>query len=100
MLQLIAVYGKPVLVNVEPDFWGYVERQAPHSDPTALYSQVTINADCAKLSNDAKGIADCILSMARHYAPNALIGFPPSSWGGNTTADVVAFMNQVGAQIG
>jgi hypothetical protein len=98
LFQDIAVFKKPALVNLEPDFWGYAERQAPNSDPTKLGAIVNTNPDCAALPNDVTGVAGCLIAMARKYAPNAYVGFPPSAWGGNSTADVVAFMNAVGAQ--
>jgi hypothetical protein len=98
LFEDLGAYGKPALVNLEPDFWGYVERAAPNSDPTKMTALVTINADCATLHNNIAGFAGCLITMARKYAPKAYIGFPPSSWGGNTTADIVAFMNAVGAQ--
>jgi hypothetical protein len=94
----IAATGKPALVNLEPDFWGYVERQAPNSDPTKLAAIVSSNPDCASLPNNVTGIAQCMIAMARKYAPQAYVGFPPSTWGGDTTAEVVTFMNAVGAQ--
>ncbi|MEA3151937.1 MAG: hypothetical protein QOD56_2876 [Gammaproteobacteria bacterium] len=98
MFEDLAAYGKPALVNLEPDFWGYVERAAPNSDPTRMTALVTINPDCAALHNNIAGVAGCLITMARKYAPKAYIGFPPSAWGGNTTADVVTFMNALGAQ--
>jgi Calx-beta domain len=94
----LATYNKPALVNFEPDFWGYVERQAPNSDPTQMAALVTINPDCATLPNNVTGIASCLMAMAHKYAPKVYVGFPPSVWGGNTDAEVVAFMNAVGAQ--
>ena len=98
LFQDIAAYGKPALVNLEPDFWGYVERHATNSDPTKMTALVSIDADCASLPNNVRGVAQCLIAMARKYAPKAYVGFPPSDWGGNTTADVVAFMNALGAQ--
>jgi Calx-beta domain len=98
MFQDIAALKKPALVNFEPDFWGYVERNAPGSDPTKLAAVVNTNPDCAALPNNVAGYAGCLIAMARKYAPNAYVGFPPSSWGGDTNAQVVAFMNAVGAQ--
>jgi hypothetical protein len=98
LFQDIAALKTPALVNFEPDFWGYAERNAPGSDPTKLAAVVSSNPDCASLPNTVVGYAGCLIVMARKYAPNAYVGFPPSSWGGNTTADVVAFMNAVGAQ--
>jgi hypothetical protein len=94
----IATYGKPALVNLEPDFWGFTENAAPSQDPSQLPAQVTINPDCANLTNDVTGIAGCMILMARKYAPNAYVGFPPSTWGGSSTAAVVAWMNKIGAQ--
>jgi hypothetical protein len=96
LYQQIAAYGKPALVNLEPDFWGYAEQQS-NQNPTTLTALVTINADCASLSDDIVGVAGCLLKMARQYAPQAYVGFPPSDWGGNSTAQVVTFMHAIGA---
>ena len=98
LFQDIAALKTPALVNVEPDFWGYVELNAPGHDPTQLAAVVSSNPDCATLANTVAGYARCVIAMARKYASNAYVGFPPSPWGGNTNADVVAFMNAVGAQ--
>ncbi len=97
MFQRLAIYDKPALVNFEPDFWGYVERQATNSDPTKLFAYVNITPDCASLPNDATGLAACLVRIARKYAPKAVVGFSPSGWGGNSTAEVVSFMNKLGA---
>ena len=98
LFQDIATLKTPALVNVEPDFWGYVELNAPGHDPTQMAVVVSSNPDCATLPNTITGYTGCVLAMARKYASNAYIGFPPSSWGGNSAADVVAFMNAAGAQ--
>jgi hypothetical protein len=98
LFQDIAALKTPALVNFEPDFWGYVERGAPGSDPTKLAAVVSSNPDCSTLPNTVTGYAGCLIAMARKYATNAYVGFSPSSWGGNSTAEVVAFMNAVGAQ--
>jgi hypothetical protein len=98
MYQQIAMIGKPALVNFEPDFWGYAEQLAMNGDPSTVFAYVNINADCAGLSNDVKGIAACLIQMARKYSPKAYVGFPYSTWGASTTADVVAFMSALGAQ--
>jgi hypothetical protein len=97
LYQDIAASNKPALVNLEPDFWGYVELQGPAADPSTMAAIVNSNPDCATLTNDAKGVAGCMIAMARKYAPKAYIGFPPSDWAGGSTAAVVAFMNSVGA---
>jgi hypothetical protein len=98
LFQQIAAYGKPVLVNFEPDFWGYAQRQAANGDPSQLFAYVSANPDCSTLSNDIVGIAECLIDMARKYAPKAYVGFPPSTWGADSGAAVIAFMNAIGAQ--
>ncbi|MBK0393380.1 hypothetical protein I8E28_12325 [Ramlibacter sp. CrO1] len=100
MFQRLAMFDKPVLVNVEPDFWGYVERQAPDGDPARMPARVSIDADCAGQPDNVTGIAGCVLQMARKYAPKAAIGFPPSDWGAGTPAEVAAFALKAGLQHG
>jgi hypothetical protein len=97
MFQAIGALGKPALVNFEPDFWGYAQQRATGGDPTQLFAYVNSNPDCATLSNDVVGIAGCLIGMARKYAPNAYVGFPPSDWNNNQPS-VIAFMNTIGAQ--
>jgi hypothetical protein len=98
LFQDIAALKTPALVNVEPDFWGYIELNAPGHDPAKLAAVVSSNPDCATQPNTVAGLARCVIVMARKYASNAYVGFPPSPWGGNTNADVVTFMNALGAQ--
>lgn len=100
VFQRLAIYGKPALVSVEPDFWGFVESQAPGGDPTKVTVQVTVEPSCAAYANDLTGLAACYIHLARTYAPKARIGFPPSSWGAPTIAENIAFMNKVGVGAG
>ena len=97
MYTEIASTNQPVLVNLEPDFWGYVQLQAPGGDPTKLAAQVSIQPECAALPNTAVGIAGCLLTLGRTYAPKAKIGIPPSFFG-ETSTSVGNFMKVIGAQ--
>jgi hypothetical protein len=97
LFQQLGSYGKPAIVNFEPDFWGYAQRQAPGGDPARLPAQVRIDPDCADLTDDVVGVAGCLLRSARKYAPKVATGFPVSAWGAGSTGSVVAFMNAIGA---
>lgn len=97
MYQRIALQGRPALVTVEPDFWGYVHLQAPGGDPDRLAAKVSINPDCHDLPDTATGVAHCVITMARTHAPKALVGLSPSRWGGPDIASVAAFMKKIGA---
>jgi hypothetical protein len=94
LFQRLALYGKPALVNFEPDFWGYAMLQ--NTDPTKVPVLVTINSDCSQLANNVAGFGKCLVQMARKYAPQAYVGFPPSDWGTGTSG-VIDFMQKVGA---
>lgn len=65
------------MVDLEPDFWGYVKSLGnPHNVP----AQVTAAnpTDCATEENSAAGLAHCLVSMARKYAPNLGVGMHAS----------------------
>jgi hypothetical protein len=94
LLQLIAAFGQPVLINFEPDGWGFMEQQ--NQNANLVFAYVQNNPDCASEPNTAVGMGQCLLLMRNKYAPNAYVGFPYSSWGG-TAAQVTSFMQQVGA---
>jgi len=103
LFQAINTFGKPVLINVEPDFWGFAQAVANSSyggDPTKMPAVLATDAACAGMPANATSFAPCLMKLARKYAPKAAIGFPPSSWGGSTLASVVTFMNAMGTNQG
>ena len=96
MYQRIAALGTPVLVNLEPDFWGFVASQAPDRDAARMTAAVNNQPECAGLPNTAAGVGQCLVQMGRQIAPKALMGFPPAFWSG-TPAEIGAQMKAVGA---
>lgn len=95
LMQQLAAYGKPVLVNLEPDFWGYAHRAV--TDPTQHFAHVAgVNPDCAALPNTVAGMGQCLVHMARQTAPNAYVGFPPSLFP-DLPLDEVDYLTRVGA---
>ncbi|MBC3918177.1 hypothetical protein H8L32_11870 [Undibacterium sp. CY18W] len=96
LFQQLKTYGKPALVNFEPDFWGYTQRASNNADPSTVFALVNIDADCSTLQNSVTGIAQCLMQIARKYAPNAYVGFPPALFGDlHTTA--LSYMQKLGA---
>lgn len=96
MYQKIGATGQPTLVNLEPDFWGNLQGNAPGGDPTKIAALVSMTPECASQPDTAVGIAGCLLQLGRTYAPKAKIGFPPSFFGGDATS-VGTFMAKLGA---
>ena len=95
LFQRLAMFGKPAVVHVEPDFWGYAEMQS-HGTPSTLAVKVSAS-ECGGLSQDVRGMAGCIFRLARMYAPKAVVGLHASAWGAPDAASVAAFMSAVGA---
>ncbi|TXT40169.1 MAG: hypothetical protein FD135_1563 [Comamonadaceae bacterium] len=91
----LKAYDKPALVNFEPDFWGYTQRQ--FGDPANHFVHVnTDNPDCADQPNNMIGFGHCLLDMARSLAPKAYVGFPPSLFP-DVAATELSYMKLIGA---
>jgi len=74
----------PAVVHVEPDFWGYAQHAAraaatdAHGLPAAVASANP--ADCGAAEDSIAGLGRCMISMARVYAPAALVSLHGSAW--------------------
>jgi hypothetical protein len=73
----------PIVLHVEPDMWGYVQRSAPGDDARAVPAQVGSTGldDLAGLPDDVGGLARAIVRLRDRYAPNVLLGYHVSVWG-------------------
>jgi hypothetical protein len=97
LYQRIAAFGKPAVVHFEPDFWGFVEQQSKE-DPSSLHVNLKNNApDCADLTDDIAGMGNCLVKLARMYAPKALVGFHASTWAAGDPNVIASFLKKIGA---
>jgi len=61
------------LIDLEPDFWGFARALGNlHQVPAQVRSANP--TDCGSQENSASGLAQCLIAMARKYAPNAGVG--------------------------
>jgi hypothetical protein len=94
LFQRLAVFDRPAAVVIEPDFWGYAMQRSADGRGAV---RVTAHApDCANMSNDYRGMAGCLIKLARTFAPKAVIGFEASQWGGSLSG-IVAYFKAIGA---
>jgi hypothetical protein len=94
LFQRLGVYDKPAAVVIEPDFWGYaMQRSGDGKGPVRVTAHAS---DCANVTNDFRGMAACLVKLARSYAPKTVIGFEASQWGGSLS-QVVAYFQAIGA---
>jgi len=113
LMQKAAAFGGQVIVQIEPDLWGYLEQRAAGGSAATLSAMVKSSGypDVAGINDTAQGFADALLHLRDKYAPNALLATHASLWGSgvdigtNTStavspsheADLVAaFLNSAG----
>jgi hypothetical protein len=83
LMQKAGAFGHTVVVQVEPDLWGYLEQRAGGGGASTLTASVASSgfADVAGIANTAEGFADALLHMRDLYASNALLAIHASPWG-------------------
>ena len=85
LMQKAQAYGKPVIVHVEPDLWGYLEQRAAGGGAASLSASVASSgyAGVAGIPNTAQGFADALLKLRDQYNTNAniLLAIHSSAWG-------------------
>ena len=74
--------GTPVVLQVEPDLWGYVQRQGG-DDAAAVPAQVAATGmlDLRALPDTVAGVAQGVKRLRDTYAPNVRLGYQVSIWG-------------------
>ncbi len=67
------------MIDLEPDFWGYVKSLG---NPHQVAAQVAAAnpTDCGSQENSATGLAQCLIAMTHKYAPNTTVGMHLSCW--------------------
>jgi hypothetical protein len=73
----------PVVLQVEPDLWGYVERHAESNDASTVPAAVASTGVPALrgLPNNVAGFARAVLALRNKYAPRVIVGYHVSIWG-------------------
>lgn len=84
LMREIGTFGKPALVIVEPDLWGFLEQTVLAGTNSAASVPASVSssgyADAAGFPNTAQGFAWALLHMRDKYAHNAILALHASSW--------------------
>src|SRR5260370_12581273 len=75
LMQLAGTYGKPVVVQVEPDLWGYLQQRAAGGDSSTLTARVASSgfADVAGLPHTAQRFGPALPHPRDLYAPHTIM---------------------------
>jgi len=89
--------GQPVVLQVEPDLWGYVQ-QTGGDDAGDVPAQVAATGlpELAGLPDTAAGVARAVKRLRDRNAPKVLLGYPLSIWG---TGKDIAISNEDDASV-
>lgn len=98
LYQRVAMFGEPAIVQLEPDFWGFVQKDSPDAKRKVLVTSLV--PECAGLTDDLGGLARCLIKLGRQYAPKAVIGLHASSWAATTAKAVADYFALLGASDG
>src|SRR5438874_4034360 len=82
LMHQAATYGGQVIVQVEPDLWGYLEQRAAGGLAASVPAKVKSSgyADVAGIDDTVQGFAGALLHLRDKYAPNVLLATHASSW--------------------
>ena len=78
--------NKTVVLHVEPDMWGYLQKRSSNDNGTSVAVKVGSSgmADVAGLPDNAAGLARAIVRLRDQYASNVVLGYHMSIWGTGT----------------
>ncbi len=80
LMRRLGASGGTVIVHVEPDLWGYLQRRNGDAAKVSVQVRSTGLAAVAGFDDTAAGFAQALVHLRNLYAPNALLGFHVSHW--------------------
>ncbi len=84
MFEKLGAFGDPAVVHLEPDLWGYAQKQGG-DDPASVPMKVgSIVAECSDLPENVAGMGKCLVRLSRALSPKVAIGFSASTFGATT----------------
>ena len=86
LMQKAKAFGKPVIVHVEPDLWGYMQQRINGADnPSAVSAAVSSSGfkDVKGLPNNLVGFGRALIKLRDLYARNVILATHASPWATN-----------------
>lgn len=102
LLQKCALFGKPVVLHIEPDMWGYMFAATENASTPVAAATFPVkvkgsgHADVQAFDDNAGGFGKALLALRDKYAPNALLAWHASKWGTPDPVKIAAFMQACG----
>jgi hypothetical protein len=85
LFQKIGAFGKPVMLHIEPDFFGYLQQYCISSKttPAGMTAKIRYSdiPECQALPETVAGLVECLVAMRNSLAPKLRMGVHASQWG-------------------
>jgi len=81
LMQKGQAYGRPVVVHVEPDMWGYLQRQSGNANNVPVSVASSGFPEVAMFPDTAAGFAQALVYLRNSYSSNVVLGYHFSAWG-------------------
>lgn len=92
LFSRVAIYNKPVILHLEPDFFGYLQQYADKIKTPAhqIAAKIKYNdlKECSPYPENIGGMFSCIIDMSRNISPKMRMGYHASTWGDSFDANV------------
>lgn len=81
--QRAGSFDHMVVLQVEPDLWGYVQQESQNDDASTIRAEVSSTGlpELQGLPDSVSGFARAVVELRDRYADNVLLGYPVSIWG-------------------
>ena len=100
LMQKAGAFGKPVIVHVEPDFWGYMQQRAAGGDASTVSAKVGASgfADVAGIPDTVQGFGQALVKLRDLNATNVVLAIHASMWSGgiDIASDTRSSINAAG----
>ncbi len=80
LLLKCRAFNQPVIIHVEPDVWGYMQRAQANPGNYAIKVAASGHADASGLANSTVGFAQMLARLRGRYAPKVLLALHASMW--------------------
>jgi hypothetical protein len=82
LMQKAGDFKQQVVVQVEPDLWGYLQQTANGGGPQSVSASVSSSGygDVGGYANNVQGFAQALIHLRDTYAPNVVLAAHASPW--------------------
>ncbi len=101
MFEKLGAFGDPAVVHLEPDLWGYAQKQGGDNPANVPMKVGSVVPECSDLPENVAGMGKCLVRLSRTLSPKVVVGLSASTFGATSNgasdpARVGAYLAAIG----